>query len=110
MTTIREKGITTLSVERDVKERIRLLAGDTDIYRFVRIMVDEYAENHPEIPMNTGVGGGSDDISKQIGEMKEEISALKIAITGMTVAAGFVGLKPEQGKQAVLDVDGVHPI
>lgn len=83
MDTIRDKGVTTVSIERDVKERMRELAGGKDIYVFVREMVDEYAERHPQAPLGLGSPGNvlTKPLEGKIDSMIDSVSVMMWTLT-----------------------------
>lgn len=83
MTTIRDKGIVTIAIERDIKERIKQLAGDTDIYVFVRDMVNDYAKDK-QIPI-TGVGKSKPSIDQRLDKMDDQINTMSVMLAGLFV-------------------------
>lgn len=75
MTTIREQSgkPVMIAVEPAVKEQIKQLAGDKDIYVFVRDMVEDYAKNK-QIPLNSGSRSNSSPAKKSdIDTLRDEV-------------------------------------
>ena len=72
-------GYTTISIDRDTKQRIKDLAGDKDIYEFVRTLVKSYAENdeNNQIPLKTGIQSQSESIVS----LNHKVSMLETAYT-----------------------------
>lgn len=70
---LRGVGYTTISIDVDTKERIKNLAGDSQICDFVRDMVDFWETNHPQSPMQLGTAIQPRDVQ----EVKGTLAAVK---------------------------------
>lgn len=95
MATIRDIGVTTISVDKTTKALIKQIAGDKDIYVKMREIVDEYTENHPQEPMETGKRANIEPATKEdVRTLRSETHKL----TALMLAMPFLPILNKPGE------------